>query len=331
MKAPHFLGVDVGGTKTHALVVDESGQAVGFGLAGPGNPEWAGYSLLEQALKAAVPAALAMAGVKQAAIAGAGFGVAGYDWPGDCRPTLAAIESLGLSCPFEAVNDTVIGLLAGVSQGWGVAVVAGTGNNCRGRDRQGREGRVTGEGIQFGEFAGASELVWKAVHAISHAWIRRGPPTQLSQAFVEKAGAHDTFELLEWIARDRAGLDPGWARLVFETAYAGDPVAQDVIAWAGRELGELACAVIRQLDLAGEAVEVVQVGSLFKGGPLLTGPMQATVQSLAPKAHLVPLTAPPVVGGVLLGMEAAGINGYPLRSRLIETTRLLTMQQENSK
>jgi N-acetylglucosamine kinase-like BadF-type ATPase len=33
----YFLGVDAGGTKTHALITDETGQAVGFGAGGPGN------------------------------------------------------------------------------------------------------------------------------------------------------------------------------------------------------------------------------------------------------------------------------------------------------
>ena len=35
------------------------------------------------------------------------------------------------------------------------------------------------------------------------------------------------------------------------------------------------------------------------------------------------LTAPPVVGGVLLGMEQVGLNGRAIRERLIETTKVL--------
>ena len=79
--------------------------------------------------------ALAAAGLQIGDIAGAGFGVAGYDWPSERPPTIDAIASLGISAPVEAVNDTIIGLLAGAEQGWGVALVAGTSNNCRGWDR----------------------------------------------------------------------------------------------------------------------------------------------------------------------------------------------------
>ena len=72
------------------------------------------------------------------AIGGAGFGISGYDWPSERQPTLQAIATLGLSCPVDAVNDALIGLLAGSAQGWGIAVVSGTGCNCRGWDRERR-------------------------------------------------------------------------------------------------------------------------------------------------------------------------------------------------
>jgi len=118
----YFLGVDVGATKTHALIAEENGQVCGFGEAGPGNHEGVGYDGLAAALRTATEQALARAGLSIAQIAGAGFGVAGYDWPSEREPTLRAIRTLGLNVPFEAVNDTIIGLLAGAPDGWGIAV-----------------------------------------------------------------------------------------------------------------------------------------------------------------------------------------------------------------
>ena len=90
----YFLGVDIGGTKSHALLADEHGQAVGFAEAGPGNHEVVGYDGLRTVLQTITNAALADAGIERAQIAGAGFGVAGYDWPSELPPTLAAIETL---------------------------------------------------------------------------------------------------------------------------------------------------------------------------------------------------------------------------------------------
>ena len=40
---PYYLGADIGSTKTHTLIVDETGRALGFGESGSGNHEDVGY------------------------------------------------------------------------------------------------------------------------------------------------------------------------------------------------------------------------------------------------------------------------------------------------
>ncbi len=322
--SPYYLGVDVGGTKCHALIADETGQAVGFGEAGPGNHENVGYPGLISALNEAAHKALANAGLTVDQIAGAGFGVAGYDWPSERQPTLEAIATLGLTCPIEAVNDTIIGLLAGSEQGWGVAVVAGTGCNCWGWDRQRRVGRVTGCG-RFGEHGGAWDLVSRAIDSIAYEWCRRGPSTQLSPAFVELTGARDIPDLLEGLIMGKYFIGTNSAPLVFKVAAQGDPVAREVIRRIGLELAELAKGVIRQLNLEELSFEVVLVGSLYEGGHLLIDPMRDAIHEIAPEARLVRLDAPPVVGGTLLGMEQGGLDAPKFRNALVESTRKLIL------
>jgi N-acetylglucosamine kinase-like BadF-type ATPase len=321
----YFLGVDVGGTKTHALIVDEAGRVVGFGLGGPGNHETVGYRGLVEAVRASTGQALARAGIEVQQVSGAGFGVAGYDWPSERAPTLDAIGELGLCAPVEAVNDAVIGLLAGAAEGWGVAVVSGTGCNCYGLERSRRRiGRVTGYGQMMGEAAGGSELVARAQQAVAHAWTRRGPPTRLTEAFARHAGSRDADELVEGLTMGRIWLDASLAPLVFGVAAQGDAVAREVIRWAGQELGELANAVIRQLEFESLEFDVVLVGGMYSGGPMLIEPMRATIQSLAPRARLVRLTAPPAVGAVLLGMETAGCDTANARTTLSRSASGLT-------
>ncbi len=316
--------MDVGGTKTHALISDETGNLLGFGQGGPGNYEGVGFPGFKQEVGEAARQALLQAGLEMTQISAAGLGIGGYDWPSQRQPHLQALAEAGFRMPLEIVNDSVIGLLAGASQGWGVAVVAGTSNNCRGRDRLGREGRVTGNGSWFGEYAGAIELVMRALVMVSYAWTRRGPQTALTEAFLNLTGAKDTAELIEGLVMQRVDYGAHWALTVFETAQAGDEVARQVVTWAGNELGELACAVIRQLDLQDEPVEVVQSGSLYQGGALLTEPMRQTVLRTARQARMVRLEAPPVVGGVLLAMEQVfGKEATTRRERLIQNSLAL--------
>jgi N-acetylglucosamine kinase-like BadF-type ATPase len=304
----YFLGVDVGSTKTHALLCDEDGQVRGAGRAGAGNHQVVGYDGMLSALNQVISQALTQAGIAIREITGAGFGISGYDWPSDKPDMQATIAQTGITAPYELYNDAILGLVAGAQDGWGVAVVSGTGCTCWGWDRQRRRiGRVTGMGVLMGEAAGGSELVYRAMQLIGYAWTRRGQPTALSEAFIEYAGARDLADLLAGYTTGRYAIGAHVAPLVFEVANAGDEVARQLVRWAGSELGELANAVIRQLEFQSLAFDVVLMGSMYEGGPLLVDPMRAAIQQLAPRARLVRLTDPPVVGAVLIGMQAGGL------------------------
>jgi N-acetylglucosamine kinase-like BadF-type ATPase len=313
----YFLGVDTGSTKSHALVSDENGRILGFGEAGPGNWEGVGWGGARRTIGDIMDQALATAGIVPAQLTAAGFGLAGYDWPEDRRPHQELIRSLGITAPFEMVNDAFIGLLAGSSSGYGVAVAAGTSCNCYGRNRQGQIGRVTGAS-RFGEYAGSGELVWRALQAVAHAWSKRAPSTRLAGAFLAATGATDVTDLLAGLVRERYRLSAESAPLVFAVAAQGDEVALDLLRWAGRELGGLAVGVARQVCLTEEAFELVLSGSFYNGSHLIEDTMAEAVHVVAPQAQLVRLQAPPVVGGVLLAMEQVGLDTAVIRPALID-------------
>lgn len=303
----YFLGADVGGTKTDVVVVDGAGRVLGFARAGRGNPEEVGFDGLHAVLADAATRALAQASLGTEDVVGAGFGVAGYDWPHDLPPITAAIARLGLTCPVGVVNDAVPGLVIGSREGWGVGLVSGTGCNCWGWDRDHRrEGRVTGHGTMLGEHAGAGELVHRAMQTVGHAWTRRIGPTALTEAFVAHAGAEDVEDLIAGYAVHRLRIGAEAALVVFEVAAAGDAAAQGLVEWAGRELGELANAVVRQLGFEQLEFDLVLTGGMFAAGDALVDPLRRTVHGFAPGARLVHLAAPPVLGAAMIGMERSG-------------------------
>ena len=237
----YFVGFDVGSSKTHALIVDENGQCVGFGRAGGGNYQAVGWEGLRTALRESLAAALQMSGIDKAQIAGAGFGIAGYDFPSDREAHLQAIASLGLSCPVEVVNDGVNGLLAGATRGVGVNVTAGSSNNCRGRNKNGKEGRIVGNGTQFGEFGGAMEIVQRGLHLVNYAWIKRRPATALTRIYLEAVGAKDELDLMEGLSNEHYQLPTSLAtQVTVPPATATPPRGRSSIgrakSWAGWRL-----------------------------------------------------------------------------------------------
>jgi N-acetylglucosamine kinase-like BadF-type ATPase len=317
----YFLGIDVGSSKTHALIADESGCCIGFGKAWGGNHQSVGYDGLADVLQGSFVQASQMASVSAEQISGAGFGVAGYDFPSDRKPHLEAIAKLELPCLVDVVNDGVNGLLAGTTHGIGVNVTAGSGVNCCGRGPNGEIGRIVGNGTDFGEFGGGIEIVTKGLHMVNYAWIKRIPPTALTAIYLDATGARDELDLMEGLSNDYYHLFPFITIKIFEAAQSGDAAACEVVRWSGEELGWLAVSVARQIGMENDEVEIVQSGSVFEGGELLTEPMRQIIFEHIPKARLVRLDGPPVVGPVLLGMQMAGMDGYPSRQTLIQTAK----------
>lgn len=313
----YFLGIDVGSSKTHALVADETGMCIGFGSAGGGNHQGVGYDRLAEVLQISGVSACRVAGVEKAQVAGAGFGVAGYDFPSDREAHLQAIASLELACPVEVVNDGANGLISGTSHGIGVNVTAGSGVNARGRGRYGQEGRVVGNGVNFGEFGGAIEIVYRAMQFVNYAWIKRIPPTRLTTIFLEATGAKDEMDLMEGMSNGKYHLFPALAVAIGQAAREGDAAALEVMQWSGEELGWIAISVTRQIEMQDDDVEIVQSGSVFKAGEVILKPMHDIILKYVPKARVLPLEGPPVVGPLMLGMQMAGIDPYPLREKLI--------------
>ncbi|MCK7531701.1 MAG: hypothetical protein MZV63_12070 [Marinilabiliales bacterium] len=318
----YFLGADLGATKTHTLIVDETGRAVGFGESGPGNHETVGYDGMFEAMHTGMEYALKAAGLVKADIAGAGFGVAGSDWLSEYDDTAQTIDRLDLSAPYKFVNDAVPGLVAGSPK------KAGGWLRCPVQVRIAAAGTVStsakaasaGTGVLMGKAPGASELIFRCMQIVGYSWTKRGPATRLADALIEHVGAKDLEDLIRGYTMYDYQVGADAARLVFRVAEEGDAVARELIHWAGCELGEMVNAVIRQLDFEDLAFDVVMTGSMFEGGQMLIEPMRETIHKLAPKARLVRLKVPPVLGAVMLGMEAGGYQvTWDIRDRMNET------------
>jgi N-acetylglucosamine kinase-like BadF-type ATPase len=316
----YVLGIDAGGSKTHALIADLEGRVVGWGQSGPGNWEGVGLDGAAAAYAQAVDAALEVAGISRDALIAAGYALAGLDWESDHDRLTPVVTRLGVPGPFILVNDAFGALRAGSADGCGVVVIVGTGSTVAGRNRRGDTFRTFGLGMVWGDFHGATGLVWEATRAIGHAWIGRGPATALTDAFVQAYGAAGLLDLVERVSRGAAPHPNGrLAPLVFATADAGDEVACRIVRQAGEDLGQTAAAVVRKLDLGAEPFDLVLAGGVFRSrNTLLIETLASQVRLEAPAVRVVLLEAPPVAGSVLLAFDAAGLPTPPaLRERLL--------------
>ena len=312
------LGVDGGGSKTHALVADEHGETLGFASSGRSNWEDTGLESAKIALEVAITGALGDAGVRPGDLAASAFGLAGLDWDGD-RPMLAAlVDPLGLGGPRRLDNDSFIALRAGTSQPFGVVVIAGTGTVAAGRDPAGRSFRTFGLDPMYGDFGSATDVAEEAVHAVADAYTGRGQPTTLSELLPPLAGCSSPVELLHRLSRGAIPLPPA-APMVLAEAAAGDPACKAIVIRVGTALGSSAALVARRLGLDRQAFETVMAGGLFRGrSQLLETAMTGVLHQAAPLARPVLLGCKPVIGAVIEALELAGADTGPsVRERLV--------------
>ena len=329
---PAVLGVDGGGTKTHAIVADDSGDVLGCGVQAASNWEEVGFARAADALQRAATIALEEARVSPQELAASVFGLAGVDWESDQLRAANLLNPLQLSGPREIVNDAFVALRAGSTRDWGVVVIAGTGCVSVGRNEDGQTFRTLGLGAYFGDFGGGSDISEEAVKAVAEAYIGSGPSTALSELLCEHERVGTVAELLELISREQDDL-PYVAQGVLEVAEAGDEVAGAIVEKAGRALGRSGAFVAERLGLADKGFELVLAGGLFQARTdVLRQRVVATVRETARLASPILLSSPPVIGAVLKALELAGhcadeAVAERLRAGLTEPLRLPPMER----
>lgn len=305
----YVLGLDGGASKTHALVVNEIGEVLGFGQAGASNHQVHGLEPAMGEVQRAVKSALDGAGILPSDIELGCFCLAGADLPEDYIMLQRAVQSLNLARSVLIKNDTLAALRSGTTRSWGVVVICGTGFNAAGRSPGGEEIVFPGLGPISGDWGGGGTLSEEMIRAVMRAWDGRGKPTLLTALVLRALEVDSVEKLLALLYHEQ--IDPqdllDLVPLLFEAGESGDQVAQELIVRMGTEVAVAANALIRRLSLAEEDVEVVLGGSVFKGkGDLMLNTVTRLVHDEAPKARIVRPQHEPVVGAVLLALEAAG-------------------------
>jgi N-acetylglucosamine kinase-like BadF-type ATPase len=305
------LGVDGGGRKTHAAVVDLDGTLLGVGQAGGSNWEIVGLDAALAGIAEASDRALDSAGLGRGGVDAAVFGLAGLDWPADEEQMQEALNVLGFGGERRLVNDAFVALRAGCPQPWGVVVIAGTGTIAAGRDPAGNEYRTLGLGRVFGDFGSEFDVSELAVRAVADAHTGRGPSTMLTDLLCARSGEATTEGLLERISRADTRLRSqevaNMAPVVLEATEAGDLVARQILEEIGQALGKTAGHVATRLGMEDLEFTAVLAGGLFRTpNRYLLDQLELGVRRTAPQASLSILSAPPVVGSVLIALELAG-------------------------
>ena len=310
--AAAVLAVDGGNSKTEVALVDAAGGVLGA-ARGPGTSHHhLGVPAAMEALEELVAAACQDAGLPATGRPLAEVGVwclAGLDFPADDEALGPAVAGRRWAREALLHNDVFAVRRAGSDRTWGVGVVVGAGMNCVGVAPDGREVRFPAIGELSGDWGGGRDIGVAAVGAALRGEDGRGRPTTLTRLVPGWFGQRSALALVEALFLGRVDrrrvleLVP----LVFAEADAGDPVAAGIVARQVDEVVAVAGAAIGRLGLAGTDVDVVLGGGLFhRDAPAFLSQIRSGIAALAPAARLTQVSAPPVVGAALLGLDRLG-------------------------
>lgn len=302
------LGIDGGGSQTVALLADAT-RVIGHGTAGASNIQSVGIDKALAALDEAVAAAFADAGRDRVRVRAAALGLAGVDRTEGLDIMHPWADRVGLAERVRVANDATLLLAAGTPDGWGLAVVAGTGSIAFGRSPDGRIDRAGGWGHVLGDEGSAYMLVFEALRAVARSADGCLPPTVLTQRVLERFGIAAPPDLIPAVYRgdwDRTRLAT-LAPLVVAAAEEGDAVAREVVNRAAAELATTAEAAVRKLGLPRTGLPLALTGGAILGNVAYRRQFLAELERRGLRPDPVALVHEPAEGAVKIARQLAGV------------------------
>lgn len=299
------LGIDGGATSTVALLAEAAtGRVLGRGHGGPSNIQAVGEQAALSELDRAIGSAFQAAGLVSAPVAAAALGLAGIDLDGvDVIRDWA--ERVQLAGKLSIANDATLLFAAGTPEGWGLAVIAGTGSIAFTLDRNGQQGRAGGWGYLMGDEGSAFQLGLQGLRAACRSADRIGPATQLLSALLARLGSANPRDFIPAVYRgswDKAAI-ASLAPIVLELAVAGDKVAHKIVEKQARELARTAAGAVVNAGLPREGLPVALTGGLVLQSEAFRERFLTDLRACGVTPGPVGLVDDPAVGAVALARK----------------------------
>lgn len=296
----YFLGIDGGGTKTHAVVTDSSHRVIGEGIGGAANPLRAGLEEAIAHIGQAVADACAQAGIELRDLDSACAAIAGINHPIHYHTMKDALDEALQIAGLELVTDARAALEGALDGKPGVVVIAGTGSIAIGINESGTQARAGGFGPTLSDEGSGYDIAQRALRAVVSSFDGRSPATTLVGRICDRlrvSGPSDLPGVIYNSDSEPVDIAP-LAELVGEAACEGDEVSRQILEAAGRELGRLAVSVIEKLGLQSSVFRIACVGSVFRSGEFVLRPLREAVLGVAPLAEIGPPLHSPAIGAV---------------------------------
>ena len=307
----YVVGLDAGGTKTVAVVLDETRRERGRATGGPGNYHSAGAEGALRAIRQAVSEALERAGLAPEQVDAACFAMSGVDRAADRAVARSFAGAVLPAASAIVCNDAVAALASGTGRAQGIVVIAGTGSIVYGVAPGGAVARAGGWGFRLGDEGSGFWIAERSLRAIARAHDGCAPPTAMTARYLERLQLSDARDLIGWAYGERWTRDgtAALAPLTLDAAQAGDAAALGIVDAGAGMLADAVRVVAHKLGLQGTPFDVVLCGSLFRSALYEYALRRALGERTAGARPLLP-RADAATGAAWLALDL--LNGEPM-------------------
>jgi len=297
-----FLGVDVGGTKTQAVLSDEQGNVLAVHRGKGANYQAVGKENAVRNLKDVIEGILNKAGKTREEIDFAFFGYAGADFDYEMKIVREILEKLGLE-KFDFDNDGRTALRSGVFDDIGIMVSCGTGSISYASDGR-RVNRIGGLSFSLGERLGSHYIASLVTSAVMRAKDGRDDWTTLVEEVEKEIGPVENLLRYDYEGGYTAELVKRVNQALFRCAEKGDAVSLRIFDEIVVEVKKIIDAHRKALNFT-PPIKLILEGSFFKNAPSLLINM---IESATGKEYEIVIPKhDPVIGAVLFAMERSGL------------------------
>lgn len=282
-----FLGIDGGGSKCKAIVMNEKNEILGTGVSGPGNPLH-GFEQATNSITESAKLALKNAGLEHIELSelNAGVGLAGVNLP------VLFKQMQAWQHPFKQMflaTDLLIACL-GAHQGEdGAVMISGTGS-CGFSYIDGNEFMIGAYGFPHGDQGGGAWFGLQAAKQVLLSLDGIVETSIMNDILLTKLDCKGATALVEAIAGKAATYYAQLANLVFDAAEQGDKVALGIVTEGAEYINNIARTL-----LAKKPPRISMIGGLTpRLKPWLDKKLQQQLST--------PLNAPEV-GSVLFARQ----------------------------
>lgn len=298
----YLIGIDGGGTKTHAVLTNLNGEKLFECFGGPSNFLILGTEKVSETLLVLIDSCKNYLNLSYSDISFVLLGTTGAGRRSDAEllenDFQSYLTSKNISIQnFRVESDARIALEGAFSGKPGSILIAGTGSIMFGKDRDGNIHRVGGFGRYIGDEGSGYSIGKKALTAVAKSFDGRGKKTMLSELLAEKFGIASSEKLITEVYKnnfDVASVTP----LVLQAAEIKDDIAVQIIESETDEL--ILHLKAMEEKIKEDILSVALIGGILSSKNIYSELFTTKINTYVPNCRVKLPDHPPEYGAILM-------------------------------